>query len=283
MRFGLNSFLVSTAFSDAELALISQFREWGAEVVELAIVDASSVTAEKVNAAMQEVGLERPIVCGAMIPGRDLRGNQQEQATCVEFISDLIQLAKQLDSSMVCGPFYSVTGKSERYSAAERDSQYDTIARNLNLVCKQAEAAGITIAIEPLNRFETDCVNTLAQAAELIERVGSPALKIHVDTFHMNIEEDDTAAALRAAGKHVGHFHASASHRGLLGKDQVDWSGALAALKEINYEGDIVIETFTEDNEVLAKATSIWRKLYDGPEQIAVEGLDFLRETWSQV
>jgi len=98
----------------------------------------------------------------------------------------------------------------------------------------------------------------------------------------MNIEEADSAAALIAAADHVGHFHASASHRGLIGKDQVKWQEVLAALKAINYQGDIVIESFTADNEVLAKATSIWRKLYEGPEQLSVEGLQFLRKTWSQ-
>ena len=98
----------------------------------------------------------------------------------------------------------------------------------------------------------------------------------------MNIEEADSAAALIAAADHVGHFHASASHRGLIGKDQVKWQEVLAALKAINYQGDIVIESFTEDNKVLAKATSIWRKLYEGPEQLSVEGLQFLRKTWDQ-
>ncbi|MGJ8639070.1 MAG: sugar phosphate isomerase/epimerase family protein [Opitutaceae bacterium] len=283
MRFGLNTFLVSSGFSDADLPLIQQFQEYGAEVIELAIVDVAGITPSKLLEAMQLAGLERPIVCGAMIPGRDLRGSPEEQATCVSYIDELITLAEAIGSKLVCGPFYSTTGRTDRYSAAERNAQYDVIANNLKPLCDRADAAGITIAIEPLNRFETDCINTLSQAVDLIERVGSPALKIHVDTFHMNIEEDDTAAALLAAGKHVGHFHASASHRGLIGKDQVDWSGALAALKSINYEGDIVIESFTEDNAVLAKATSIWRKLYDGPEQLAVEGLQFLNETWSQV
>ncbi|MGC6424127.1 MAG: sugar phosphate isomerase/epimerase family protein [Lentimonas sp.] len=283
MRFGLNSFLLCSAFSDAELSIIPRFQQFGAEAVEFAVVDASSITPAKVIAAMDEAGLEQPIVCGAMIPGRDLRGTEQEQANCVEFISELIVLAQQLGSTMVCGPFYSVTGLTERYTAAERDAQYDTIAKNLKLICAQAEDAGLTVAIEPLNRFETDCVNTLGQAVDLIERVGSSVLKIHVDTFHMNIEEDNTAQALINAGPHIGHFHASASHRGLIGKDQIDWAGVMAALKTINYQGDVVIESFTQDNELLAKATSIWRKLCDSPEQLAVEGLQYLRETWKQV
>jgi D-psicose/D-tagatose/L-ribulose 3-epimerase len=117
----------------------------------------------------------------------------------------------------------------------------------------------------------------LDQAVDLIERVGSPALKIHIDTFHMNIEESNSGAAIRKAAAHIGHVHASASHRGLLGEDQVDWDGVIAALKDIGYDGDVVIESFSEGNEVIAKAASIWRKLYDSPEQLSVEGLQFLK------
>jgi D-psicose/D-tagatose/L-ribulose 3-epimerase len=280
VRFGLNTFLVSTGFSDADLPLIKQFKSYGADVFEIAVVDVRGITPSLVVESLRAFGLERPIVCGAMIPGRDLRGSKPAQESCQTFISDLIVLAEQLGSTMVCGPFYSETGRAERYSAAERKAQLDLITENLKPLCEQAETAGITLAFEPLNRFETDCINTLEQAVDLIERVGSDSLKIHVDTFHMNIEEADSAAALIAAADHVGHFHASASHRGLIGKDQVKWREVLAALKAINYQGDIVIESFTEDNEVLAKATSIWRKLYEGPEQLSVEGLQFLRKTW---
>ena len=279
MRFGLNTFLVSTGFSDADLPLIKQFKSYGADVIELAVVDVGGITPSLVVDRLKESGLERPVVCGAMIPGRDLRGSKPEQENCRTFISDLIVLAEQLGSTMVRGPFYSATGRADRYSVAERKAQQDLITENFKPLCAQAEAAGITLAFEPLNRFETDCINTLEQAVALIERVGSNSLKIHVDTFHMNIEEADSAAALIAAADHVGHFHASASHRGLIGKDQVKWQEVLAALKAINYQGDIVIESFTGDNEVLAKATSIWRNRYEEPEQLSVEGSRFLRKT----
>ena len=282
MRFGLNTFLVSTGFSDADLPLINQFKSYGADVIELAVVEVGGITPSLVSDRLNAAGLERPIVCGAMIPGRDLRGSEQQQANCRTFISELIVLAERLGSTMVCGPFYSETGRADRYSAGERKAQGDLIAENFKPLCAQAEAAGVTLAFEPLNRFETDCINTLEQAIDLIDRVGSDALKIHVDTFHMNIEEADSAKAIIAAANHVGHFHASASHRGLIGKDQVKWQEVLDALKTIDYQGDIVIESFTEDNEVLAKATSIWRKLYEDPEQLSVEGLQFLRETWDR-
>lgn len=283
MRFGLNTFLTSSGFSDADLPLISEFKSYGADVIELAIVDPVGITVSKLIAALKASDMERPILCGAMIPGRDLRGTAQEQADCASYISALIVLAEQLGAPLVCGPFYSATGRTNPHTVDEREAQLNVIADNLKPLCAQAEAASVTLAVEPLNRFETDCINTVAQAVDLIERVGSPALKIHIDTFHMNIEEADSAAAILSAAQHIGHVHASASHRGLIGKDQVDWTGVLAALKAIGYDQDIVIESFSQDNKALAKATSIWRALYDSPQQLCVEGLAFLKENYLAV
>lgn len=278
MRFGLNTFLVSPGFTDAEIPLIHTFKNYGAEVVELAVVDPSAITISKVDSALQAASLPHPVICGAFGAGRDLRGNSEQVAIAVAYISQLIDVAEVLGSRVVCGPFYSETGRSAAHTPSERKAQLEQISEALRPLCAKAEAAGVILAVEPLNRFETDCINTIDQALELIEKVGSSALKIHIDTFHMNIEEDDSATAIRLAGKHIGHVHASASHRGLLGKDQVDWDGVFDALHDIEYAGDIVIESFSKDNTVIARATSIWRTLYDSPEQLAVEGLAFLRK-----
>ena len=283
MRFGLNTFLVSPGFTDSDLPLINTFKAYGADVIELAIVDPAAVSILKLKEALHLADLEQPVICGAFGAGRDLRGATEQIEAASNYISDLIDMAAALDSKMVCGPMYSETGRSGAHSPEERDAQYEQIAATLKPLCAKAEAADVTLALEPLNRFETDCINTLDQAVGLIERVGSPALKIHMDTFHMHIEEVDSAAAIRKAAPYIAHVHASASHRGLLGEDQIDWQGVLTALKEIGYKGDVVIESFSEDNKIIAKAAAIWRKLYDSPEQLSLEGLKFLRENWSLV
>lgn len=283
MRIGLNTFLVSPGFTDSDLALIYEFKSYGADVVELAIVEPSKVSVPKLKAALVESGLERPIICGAFGPGRDLRGGPEEVATSFTYIEDLIDLAVVLDSKIVCGPMYSETGRSGAHTAQEREAQLTQIAEALRPLCAKAESAGIVLAIEPLNRFETDCINTLEQGVALIKQVDSPALKLHIDTFHMHIEEDDSASAIIKYGPYIAHVHASASHRGLLGEDQVDWKGILGALQKIAYEGDIVIESFSEGNKTIARAAAIWRRLYDSPKQLAVEGINFLKSSRKQL
>ncbi len=283
MRFGLNTFLVSPSFTGADLPLIATFEKYGAQLVELAVVEPASVSVPKLKAALASSSLEQPVICGAFGSGRDLRGSPSEVANAIHYVSELIEMAHALGAKIVCGPMYSRTGRCGAHTAEERESQFDQIALGLEELCRKAEAAGIVLALEPLNRFETDCINTLEQAVEMIDRVGSDALKIHIDTFHMNIEEADSGVAILQYAKHIAHVHASASHRGLLGKDQVDWTGVLGALQDVGYEGDIVIESFSEDNQVIAKAASIWRTLYDSPEQMAVEGLQFLKKSWQQI
>jgi D-psicose/D-tagatose/L-ribulose 3-epimerase len=283
MRLGLNTFLVSPGFTDADLPLIATFQKYGAQLVELAIVEPESVSVSKLKTALASSRLEQPVICGAFGAGRDLRGSPSEVANAIHYVSELIEMADALGAKIVCGPMYSRTGRSGAHTAEERESQFDQIALGLEKLCAKAEDSGIILALEPLNRFETDCINTIEQAVEMIDRVGSDALKIHIDTFHMNIEEADSGAAIRQYAGHIGHVHASASHRGLLGEDQVDWTGVLGALHNVGYEGDVVIESFSEDNQVIAKAASIWRSLYSSPEQLAVEGLQFLQKTWQQI
>ncbi len=142
---------------------------------------------------------------------------------------------------------------------------------------EHAEKAKIYVAIEPLNRFETYFLNTAEDAVKLVKAVDHENLKVQIDTFHSNIEEKDTAAAIRATGEFLGHFHASESDRGVPGTGQVKWKECFSALREIGYGGWVTIETFAMGIVDLNKAACIWRPLYDSADDLAVKGLAFLK------
>jgi len=150
--------------------------------------------------------------------------------------------------------------------------------KHLKTLCRYAEKRGKQVCLEPLNRFETDFINTCDQGLKMIKAVGSPALRLHLDTFHMNIEEKNQAAAIRKAGKHLGHFHACGSDRGTPGNDHIDWKPIAKALKDIRYQSDVVIESFTTDVKVIAKAAAIWRRMEPTRNEIAVKGLKNLHK-----
>ena len=278
MRFGINSFLFTSPFTTESSALFRQFRRWGFDTVEIPIEDPSHIDPAKVRAAADKAGIAIGSVCACMGPGRDFRGTAEEQATAMTYCKALIDQAVVLGCPSLIGPVYSVVGKADAVEPAQQKQEWALVVKNLKELAAYARAKGVTICIEPLNRFETDFLNTCDQGLRLVRAVKSPAVKLHLDTFHMNIEEKDQAAAIRKAGKLLGHFHACGSDRGTPGGDHIDWKPIVAALKKIGYKGDVVIESFTTDVKVIARAAAIWRKIEPKRDDIAVNGLKFLRK-----
>jgi D-psicose/D-tagatose/L-ribulose 3-epimerase len=146
-----------------------------------------------------------------------------------------------------------------------------------------ADTSDILIGIEPLNRFESHFINIAADAVKLIEDIGMPNLRVHLDTFHMIREENDFAGAVRDAGKHLGYVHACENQRGVPGRGLMPWREFFTALRDVDYNGCVTIESFDPEMERIAKLTAIWRKLAESPEQLATEGLQFLQNVHRNV
>ena len=280
MRFGINSFLFTSPFTTKSVSLFKTFRKWGFDTVEIPIEDPSHIDPAKVKAAADKAGIAIGSVCACMGPGRDFRGSEADQAAAMAYCKALIDQAVVLGCPSLIGPVYSVVGKADAVEPAQQKVEWALVVKNLKVLAAYAAQKGVTICVEPLNRFETDFLNTCDQGLRLIKAVGSPALKLHLDTFHMNIEEKDQAAAIRKAGKLLGHFHACGSDRGTPGGDHIAWPTIVKALKSVGYKGDVVIESFTTDVKVIARAAAIWRKIEPRRNDIAVKGLAFLKRSF---
>jgi D-psicose/D-tagatose/L-ribulose 3-epimerase len=278
MRFGINSFLFVSPFTTESVKLFSKFKKWGFDTVELPIESPEHIDAAKVRAAADKAGIAIGSVCACMGPGRDFRGSEADQQTAMTYCKTLIDQMVVLGCPSLIGPVYSVVGLIGAHDDAEKKAQFALVVKNLKELAKYAESKGVQICVEPLNRFETDFLNTCDQALKLLKAVNSPALKLHLDTFHMNIEEKNQAAAILKAGKHLAHFHACGSDRGTPGNDHIDWKPIVAALKKIKYQGDVVIESFTTDVKVIARAAAIWRKMEPTRDEIATKGLTNLNK-----
>ncbi|MCX8090692.1 MAG: sugar phosphate isomerase/epimerase [Verrucomicrobiae bacterium] len=279
MRFGINTFLFTSPFTNASTRLFPKFKRWGFESVEIPIEDPAHIDPAHVKRELDRHGLVCGSVCACMGPDRDLRGTPEQQRTGLEYLRRLLEQMVVLDCPSLIGPVYSAVGRADAVPPAEQRQQWRTVVRNLKTICREAERLGKQICLEPLNRFETDFINTCDQALRMVRDVGSPALKVHLDTFHMNIEEKFQPAAIRKAGRLLGHFHACGCDRGTPGNDHIDWKGIAAALKAIGYKGDVVIESFTTDVKVIARAAAIWRRIEPTRDEIAVKGLKFLKRT----
>ena len=277
MRFGINTFLFTSPFTNESTRLFPKFKKWGFDTVELPIEDPSHIEPGHVKRELDRYGMVCGSVCACMGPDRDLRGTEEQQKTGLDYMTKLLDQMVEMDCPSLIGPVYSAVGRADAVPPEEYKEQWKIVAKHLKTLCGYAEKKGRQVCLEPLNRFETDFINTCDQALKMVNDVGSPALKVHLDTFHMNIEEKNQAAAIKKAGKLLGHFHACGSDRGTPGNDHIDWKPIAAALKAVKYKGDVVIESFTTDVKVIARAAAIWRRIEPTQDEIAVKGVKFLK------
>ena len=191
MRLGLNSFLYVSPFTTDSVKLFPKFKKWGFETVEIPVEDPSHIDPVKVKAAADKAGLKIGSICACMGPGRDLRGSAKDQKTGSDYIRTLIDQAVILGCPSVIGPIYSVVGLIGPHDDKEKKQQFDLVVKNLKPLAKYAESKGVQLCIEPLNRFETDFLNTCDQGLKLIKAVNNPAVKLHLDTFHLGLGRRD--------------------------------------------------------------------------------------------
>ena len=278
MRFGINTFLYTSPFTTESVKLFPKFKKWGFETVEIPVEAPEHIDPVKVKAAADKAGLAIGSICACMGPGRDFRGTAEEQATAMTYCKALVDQAAIMGCPRLIGPIYSVVGKADAVEPEQQKVEFALVVKNLKVLAAFAATRDITLCIEPLNRFETDFLNTTDKGLALIKAVGAKNVVLHLDTFHMNIEEKNQAAAILKAGKHLGHFHACGTDRGTPGGDSLDWKPIVAALKKIGYKQDVVIESFTTDVKVIARAAAIWRRMEPTRNEIAVQGLKNLHQ-----
>ena len=282
MKFGANTFIWASPFSTAtDLLLVEKVAYLGFDLIEVAFEDLALIDAELLAEHAANVGLDI-LVCGAYGPGRNLvSADAAERAATAAYVRGLIDAAVICGSEVVAGPAYGAVGKTPAADPAARQRERDLAAAELRPLAAYAGDHGVRLALEPLNRFETDLINVVEQGLALVEAVGSPHIGLHLDTFHMHLEERDSAAAIRAAGDRLFHFHACENDRGTPGRGQVAWPAIAAALADVGYGGPVVIESFTPEVKSIARAVCIWRDIAPSQDAIAGEGLAFLKGLFS--
>jgi D-psicose/D-tagatose/L-ribulose 3-epimerase len=176
---------------------------------------------------------------------------------------------------------YSAVGKTRLLRPEERAKQFNLAVETLKPVAEYAGERGVRLAIEPLNRFETDFINTAEQGLDLVDRIGAANVGLLLDTFHMNIEEKDIPGAIRRAGSRLFHFHSCENDRGTPGSGHLEWSVVKQALEDAGYDGPVVIEAFNSDIKEIARAVALWRPLAASPDSLAREGLQFLKRLFA--
>jgi len=279
MQFGANTFIWESPFStEKDLGLLSKVRQMGFDVIEVAVEDPALIDARLLQQALSDNGLG-VVICGVFGPGRNLSSLEAaERQASADYLRWMIAAAAELGSPVVCGPMYSAVGKAHLDDTDLRQKEWALAVEGLQDACVYAAKVGVRLALEPLNRFETDMINIVEQGWRLINDVGADNLGFHLDTFHMHLEEKDSAKAVRWAGKRLFHLHACENDRGIPGTGQVAWQAIFSALRDSGYDGSIVIESFTPKVQSIARAVCIWREIAPDQDSLARQGLAFLQQ-----
>jgi D-psicose/D-tagatose/L-ribulose 3-epimerase len=275
MKFGVNTFIWSATFEKENLPLLPLVKENGFDGVELPLFRPADFLAKEIRQGLEENGLECTI-CSVLVSGFSLIAEDAAvRHRTIAHMKDCVRTSADVGAKIIAGPLYSPVG----YLPGRRrtSDEWKWAAEGYQALGETLVANDVTLAIEPLNRFETFFLNTAADAVALCDEVNHPNVGILFDTFHANIEEKDIAAGYRTVARHLKHVHTCENDRGIPGSGHVEWPAVFQALRDIGYDGWLTIESFGFALGDLSSAAAIWRDIEKTPESIAFEGVKFLK------
>ncbi|MGI6749939.1 MAG: sugar phosphate isomerase/epimerase family protein [Atribacter sp.] len=282
-KFGVDTFIWSEAFSEKDLWVIPKAKELGFEVLDISISKPDSFPTQLVKEKIQETGLE---VVTTTTLGKETNLISDDPAirkNGIQFMKKMVDINVELGSPIIGGVVYAAWGYLSGKPRTQQEWDW-SIASMKEIARYAQEKSSIAICVEPVNRFETHFLNIAEDAVRYCQEVGYENIKVHLDSFHMIREETSFREAVKTCGKkYLGYVHVCENNRGIPGTGLVPWKEFFLALKEINYTGPMVIESFDPSFEELNRQCAIWRKLADSGEELAVQGLKHLRAVAKEI
>lgn len=280
MQIGMGMLLWADDVTDESwLPLFARLRALGFDFVEVPIFRTDPQRFRALGRRLRELGLDATAMT-ALAAEQDLIADDAvRRRTGLDHLRAAADCARELDSPLLGGPIYQALGVFS--GAAPTALERHRAAEGLRAAADHAAGCAVTLALEPLNRFEVHLFNGAADAAAFVRELGHARLRLTYDTFHAHMEEKDPAAAIRACADVLAHVQASECDRSTPGAGQVRWADTIAALRSVGYEGRVAIEAFGQKLPALAAATRIWRRMFESEERLAADGLRFLRAALS--
>lgn len=278
MIYGMNLLLWTTRVDDGHLPILESLAAMGYGLVEVPVFDIADPGAyASLGRSIRDMGLQPSAVSALNADQNIASADKSLRARGEADIMRMMECAAAMGAPFLSGPMHSAIGvfSGQGPTANELQRSVECLAR----IAAYGETLGVRLCVEPLNRFECYLMNDLADAAGFVAEVGSNAAVLY-DTFHAHIEEKDAAAAIRAHGTSIGLVHISENDRSTPGQGQVRWAETFAALRDIAYEGPLIVEAFGLALPELSAATRIWRRMFDDELSLARHALAFMRQNW---
>jgi D-psicose/D-tagatose/L-ribulose 3-epimerase len=263
-KIGVISMTYARPFTSAHFPLFGRMKRAGMDFCELLVPEEGELDPAEAGRAAAAAGLSLVLAARVNL-ARDLASaDPAARSAGVAYLRRCVDIAVAMGASIVGGPLYGTplvfAGRAPAPIAeAERSARVERVVEGLRAAGAHAAARGVRLAVEPLNRFETDFCNTARQGMALVREVASPAVGLMLDTFHMNMEEDDLPRSIRESAAHLIHFQANENHRGFLGTGHLDWPAIARVLAEVDYAGAITLEPFRRTDDRLSVPLAQWR------------------------
>lgn len=279
MKFGMNLLLWTDTLTDAHVPVLERLKEMGYDGVELPLFDLDLAHWTAWGKRLDDLGLARTAVTVRGVDDDPMSAQPAVRRAGIDANRRALDCCQAAGATLLVGPYHSALGAFS--GAGPTPEEWGRAVDSMREVAEHAESCGVTLAVEYLNRFECYLLNTAADAVRFVEAVDHPRCQTMWDTFHANIEEKDLATAIHNAAAHLAHVHISENDRSTPGAGHVDWTTTFDELYEIGYDGWLMIEAFGTALPQLAAATKIWRRMYDSEEQLASDGLRFMKSQWA--
>ncbi len=276
MKYSINMLLwTDNATGELYLPVMERLRKMGYDGIELPIFDPQPEKYAALGRALDSLGLERTAVAISTPDANPISPDPAIRKAAIVNLKKVLDCCVASGSQLMVGPIYAALGQFSGRGPTPDEWRWgvDTIRS----VAEYARQVGVGLALEPLNRFEIYLLNTAEDGARFAREVAIPGCGTLYDTFHAHIEEKNVTKALRNASGTLKHVHVSECDRSTPGSGQVNWADTFAALKEIQYDGWLTIEAFGTAMPSVATATKIWRKMYQDEDQLARDGLAFMK------
>lgn len=272
VKIGMHASLWAASWTReaAELA-VPEAEAHGLDVIEFPLLVPEDIDAAHSRKLFEKHGIEP--TASLCLPEDKMAQLEPEKAQA--FLIKALDKAHEVGTSFLGGVTYSALGF--RSGKPPSEAEYDNMVRALKPAAKHARKLGITLGIEPCNRYETHLLNSSVQALAFLEKLDEPNVTIHLDTYHMNIEEKGIGSAFRKTGEHCRYVHLSESDRGVPGTGTIDWDDMFRALRDIEFEGRLVVESFVTLPPEIAAALSVWRPVAKDRHEVLSKGVPFLK------
>jgi D-psicose/D-tagatose/L-ribulose 3-epimerase len=278
MKYGLNMLLWTTDVTEAHYPLLQKVRGWGYDGVELPIFELDVARFKTLGEKLNDIGLERTAVTISTGEANPISDSPAVRQAAVDRLKKVIEICHAAGVKKICGPFHSAIGQFS--GTGPTPDEWKWGKETITAVADVARDADVTLVLEYLNRFECYFLNCANDTARFVKEINHPNVRMMYDTFHANIEEKSAAAAIKGCAQFMVHVHISENDRSTPGEGHVDWDTTFKTLKEMFYDGWLVVEAFGLALPALAAATKIWRRMYSTEEYLATRALRFMKSRW---